>query len=177
MIVRVRPPRVRRGATIVEAALVLSIFFMFLFGILEYARFVFALQVSTNASRDGARYAVVNVREATDFDVNGGSGKPSVVNFVKGKMGGVDHMFAGGTCQVECFPCNTAQLYANPPVITPKTGWSTNPLTRTVHWNNATFTERIGVRVQGNYSPILPNFLFMGGITQINIVSVMGSEG
>jgi Flp pilus assembly protein TadG len=175
MIVRARQHRIRRGATIVETALVLSIFFMFLFGVLEYARFLLALQVSTNASRDGARYASINVREATDFDVNGGSGKPSIDAYVTGRMGGVQNMLTG--FEVEAFPCNAAQLYADPPVIAPKPGWTNNPATRTVHWNSAIFTERIGVRVRGNYSPILPNFLFMGGITQINIVSVMGSEG
>ncbi len=175
MIVRARRPQARRGATIVEAALVLILFFMFLFGVFEYARFLMALQVSTNAARDGARYASVNVREATDFDVNGGSGKPSIDAYVEGRMGGVQYMMTN--FEVEAFPCNSALLYADPPVITPKTGWTNNPATRTVHWNAATFTERIGVRVKGNYQPILPNLLFMGGITQINVVSVMGSEG
>jgi len=50
----------RPGATAVEAALVLTITFLFIFGVFEYCRFLFFLEVAENAAREGARYATVN---------------------------------------------------------------------------------------------------------------------
>src|SRR5262245_43843793 len=47
-----------RGATIVEAAIILLAFFMFVFGIFEAGRFLNTRQVLTNAAREGARLAV-----------------------------------------------------------------------------------------------------------------------
>ncbi len=52
--------RVRQGGAIVEAALVLSLFVLFLFGIFEYSRLVFFKQLMDNAAREGARYAAIN---------------------------------------------------------------------------------------------------------------------
>jgi Flp pilus assembly protein TadG len=50
--------RKQRGATIVEAAFVLPILFMFLLGILEFGRAYNEYQVLTNAAREAARFAV-----------------------------------------------------------------------------------------------------------------------
>ncbi|HYG97968.1 MAG TPA: TadE family protein [Terriglobales bacterium] len=46
------------GATLVEAALTLIVFFVFLFGILEFGRAYNVYQTLTNAAREGARFAV-----------------------------------------------------------------------------------------------------------------------
>ncbi len=50
----------RHGSTIVEFAIVAPIFVMLLFGIIEYGRMVMVQQVITNASREGARRAVLD---------------------------------------------------------------------------------------------------------------------
>jgi len=47
-----------RGSTIVESAIILLAFFMFVFGIFEAGRFLNTRQVLTNAAREGARLAV-----------------------------------------------------------------------------------------------------------------------
>jgi Flp pilus assembly protein TadG len=47
------------GATIVEFALGLILFFMFLFGITDFARMLFTWSAANEATRAGARYAVV----------------------------------------------------------------------------------------------------------------------
>ena len=65
MLLRRRAAR-RRGMTIVESALVLSVFLMLLFGLFEYCRFLMVLHLTNNAARDGARYAVVNVNCPSD---------------------------------------------------------------------------------------------------------------
>lgn len=50
----------RRGQALVEFALVAPIFFLLLFGIVEGGRFVFYYQTLANATREGARFAIVN---------------------------------------------------------------------------------------------------------------------
>lgn len=50
--------RNERGATIVEAALVIPILLLFIIGILEFGRAYNEYQVLTNAAREAARYAV-----------------------------------------------------------------------------------------------------------------------
>jgi hypothetical protein len=56
-----RRPAPRRGATTVEFALVCTVFFLFLFGVFEYCRYLVVLQTATNTARDAARFASVNV--------------------------------------------------------------------------------------------------------------------
>lgn len=49
----------QRGATIVEFALGLLLFLMFLFGILDFSRMLFTWNAASEAARAGVRYAVV----------------------------------------------------------------------------------------------------------------------
>ena len=52
--------RKRRAAAAVEFAIVAPIFFLMIFGMIEYGRMVMVQQVLTNASREGARFAVLD---------------------------------------------------------------------------------------------------------------------
>jgi len=52
--------RKRRGAAVVEFAVVAPVFFLLVFGMIEYGRMVMVQQVITNASREGARTAVLD---------------------------------------------------------------------------------------------------------------------
>ena len=79
----------RRGITIVEATLVLSVFLMMLFGMFEYCRFLMVLHITNNAARDGARYAVVNLDKPDNFNTTNYGTRPSVVNYTTTRMGGV----------------------------------------------------------------------------------------
>ena len=49
----------QHGAAVVEFALVLLIFLMFLLGIVDFSRLLFTWNAATEATRAGARYAVV----------------------------------------------------------------------------------------------------------------------
>lgn len=49
----------QRGAAAVEFALVLLLFMMFLLGIIDFSRMLFTWNAATEATRAGARYAVV----------------------------------------------------------------------------------------------------------------------
>jgi len=61
--------RRRRGATIVQTALVLNVCLMFLLGLFDFSRVVMLRQLVTNAAREGCRYAVVNTSTATTAQV------------------------------------------------------------------------------------------------------------
>jgi Flp pilus assembly protein TadG len=50
----------RRGAAVVEFAIVAPVFFLLIFGMIEYGRMVMVQQIITNASREGARRAVLD---------------------------------------------------------------------------------------------------------------------
>lgn len=50
----------RRGQALVEFALVVPFFFLLLFGIIEAGRFIFYYESLSHATREGARYAIVN---------------------------------------------------------------------------------------------------------------------
>ena len=49
-----------RGQALAEFALVAPVLFLMFFGIIEFGRFVLAYEELNNATREGARYAIVN---------------------------------------------------------------------------------------------------------------------
>ena len=172
MIARPTAARRRGGATMVETAVVLTVFLLFLFGIFEYCRFLFMLQVTTNAAREGARYASVNVDKPSTFpdtDYTDSLGKlfPAIKTYVNGRIGNGKAQLNGYL--VEVVPCDSAQLALTPPVVAVKPS--------AVAWNDATFGERIAVRITGNFKPLLPQFLLMSATIPVNVTVTMGSEG
>jgi hypothetical protein len=48
------------GQALVEFALVAPLFFLVLFSIIEFGRYVYNVQILNNAAREGARYAIVH---------------------------------------------------------------------------------------------------------------------
>jgi Flp pilus assembly protein TadG len=188
MIARKIGPGARRGgATTVEAAFVISLFLLFLFGLFEYCRFIFFLHVSTNSARDAARYAVVNVDKPTNFDFYNYTVGARTYRSIRGTV--EDRIASNGkmldTFTVEVFPCDPATLSSTNPVITRKPAATyptlpknpTAPYTNEVAWNGASFGERIAVRITGVYRPILPNFLLMRTTYNMNVIVTAGSEG
>jgi Flp pilus assembly protein TadG len=63
-----RSYRKKRGAAAVEFAIVAPLFFLLLFGMIEYGRCVLVQQVLTNASREGARRAVLDGTDTLDVE-------------------------------------------------------------------------------------------------------------
>jgi hypothetical protein len=49
-----------RGQALVEFAFVAPMFFLLLFAIIDFGRYVYYVQVLNNAAREGARYAIVH---------------------------------------------------------------------------------------------------------------------
>jgi Flp pilus assembly protein TadG len=76
-----RRSRRTKAQALVEFALVAPIFFLILFGIVEAGRFIFHYQLLSNATRDGARYAIVHGASTLDPPASGpGSADPSGAN-------------------------------------------------------------------------------------------------
>ena len=169
----------RRGSTIVESALVLSVFLMLLFGVFEYCRFLLILHVTNNAARDGARFASVNVNCPPD-EVAGK--KDDIITATNLAMGGTQKNIIG--FQVAVYPCDQSGFAQNPPKVIPKSLSTTTPADpfnasdpNNPAWNQAAFTERIAVTIRGTYKPITPLLLFMPAEIPIDVTAVMGSEG
>ena len=140
MILRNRIGRKRRGAATVEMALVSVVFFMMLFGIFEYCRFLFLLHVTNNAARDTARFACVKT--------SGGNmvGDPLIITqadieglALTGQLGGVQ--VCSGMCgfqnnitgfTVTAFTVDNAAYYNASPTATPQAS---------SQWNSAAFSQ------------------------------------
>jgi Flp pilus assembly protein TadG len=139
----------RGGAALVEFAFVASALVLILFGILEYARYIFLLQVCENAAREGARFAVVHTGDGTT--------KQDIIDEVTRRMAGREKEVTGFTVDV-----------VN---VNPSTG-----ATISATWNSAAFGQSIEVRITGTYSPILPVFLKTSTSIPVRAYSMMSSE-
>jgi Flp pilus assembly protein TadG len=69
-----------RGQALVEFAFVAPVFFLLLFGIIEAGRFIFYYEVLNNATREGARYAIVNGANSITACAQGGPTGPAAPN-------------------------------------------------------------------------------------------------
>jgi Flp pilus assembly protein TadG len=175
---RTRQVNRRRGMTLVETALVLTIFLMLLFGIFEYCRFIMVMHVTNNAARDGARYAAVNVNCSSDALA---STQAAIVQYTKDRMAGIGNTVSN--VQVAVYPCDSAGLLSTPPVVRSKSTTGSAPYpdpfgsSPYTPWNDASFTERIAVTIKATYRPILPSLLFMDTVLNLNVTAVTESEG
>jgi Flp pilus assembly protein TadG len=166
----------RRGATTVEFAVVAVLVFVFLFGIFEYARFLFVHHLTTNAARDAARFAVVRTSGGTM------PGEPATVSTADVQEVWRSGMFAGNTygtgmCGMEnqingytvnVFAVPDVSLYATPPDL--------NPAGKPV-WNSAGFHQQIAVQVTGTYQPAFTGLIGLNSSIPITINVLMSSEG
>lgn len=170
--------RPRRGTTLVETAVVLSLLLLFLLGIFEYARYLMITQLLANAARDGVRYAATNVDKSNSFVTVAEGGRMSIRDRVIQECKGANTLVSG--FGVAVYPCDNTALYQNPPVIQPKASYTS--------WNQATFTERLAVEITATYTPVLPvvwlpgagltvSFYGSGNTVPIKIVAASGSEG
>src|SRR5262245_49253323 len=130
----------RRGTSVVESAFVLMIFLLFLFGVIEYCRFVYVRQLLENAAREGARYAVVNSADTTVV----ADTKATVTT----RMYGQDARMSNFTIAVYKSDANGNNLDVP---------------------GNAQFAQYIAVQLDCDYKPVLPAFLFMGNTLHLRM--------
>jgi Flp pilus assembly protein TadG len=88
----------RRAQALVEFALVAPIFFLMLFALIDFGRYVYYVQILNNAAREGARYAIVHGANGipssgpaapgtVSSDPSGANVKSTVRNYLVGVIG------------------------------------------------------------------------------------------
>jgi Flp pilus assembly protein TadG len=138
--------RPRHGATLVEMALVLPIFLLFVMGVFEYGQYEMVRQVVDNASRAGARYAVVNSGTATTAQV-----QSIVSQQIDALM-----MFKSPTIQVFKADPNTGANIGD--------------------WTSAQFGDFVTVQVSGTFQPVMAQLLHLPSSLSFQSQSMMTSE-
>jgi hypothetical protein len=141
-----------RGQALAELALVAPLFFTLLFGIIEAGRFIYYYEVLSNATREGARYAIVNGErtigrstgpdDGTSFSTSDDPTGEDVVKQVRAAAVGV--LGSGITVQ-RCWWYTTCD-FKKDPVPSPMTYGDGNYL------RGATVT----VRATYTYRPLIP---------------------
>lgn len=123
-----RNPRRRDATTLVETAIVIGVCLLFLFGILEYGRFLMLQHLITNAAREGARQAIASTNTATPTTTT------DIQNTVTTKLAG------------QYLQNVTISVYKADPSSGASQGL----------WTDAAFGDGIAVQVTGDYQPMLP---------------------
>lgn len=102
----------RRGTAAVEFAIVAPVFFLLIFGMIEFGRMVMVQQIITNASREGARVAVLDgaVRVGTEDS-------PGVIDSVERYLEGAQIDPASATITIDPFDPSSAG-YGEPVTVT-----------------------------------------------------------
>ena len=162
MLVRHRKRPIRRGATVVEAAVVMVLFLMFLFSIIEYGRYLGLRQAAENAARHGARWARCNT------NYNGINGLPLgdktiVVQRIREALGPgsanniVESQLTGDAINVyKINPATQANIGA---------------------WDTANSSDSIAVEITGQYRWVVPNFLMLASdVWNVRVRVIMRAE-
>ncbi len=145
--------RFRRGSAAVEAALVLPLVILFLFGILEYGRYVMMLQVLTNAAREGARYAQIHANPVTVNGTTLGNANSDVTTVVNKALAG--QQLSG----------QTVSIYA-----------ADSQGNNTGAWTSATTGQSVCVDISGTYPVIIFKLLNMPATISVRAKAAMRTE-
>jgi len=146
----------RRGATVVETALVLSVTFIVIFAIYDYCRYFMLAQLVNNAAREGARQAV-----ATTNTQNTTAIQNTVMQYL---AGATLKNSSGGTFTA----ANVSVYQANP-----STGAAASPDS---NWYDAAFGSSIVVQVNASFAPMFPSLGFLPKSVPLVGTAMMSSE-
>ncbi len=145
---------VRRGGTLVEAAVVLSSLIILLLAIMEYGRFIMIKQVVDNATREGAHITLsADGSDSTNYSYQTTG---SIQAAVKNAMGGLDATLSGLSID---------------PYLADSSGNNIGP------WSSAQDGQNIAVEVTATYTPIFPSLGFLPSTITVHSKCVMRSEG
>lgn len=144
----------RRGGAIVETALVLPLILLFLFGIMEYGRYILCAQVVINAAREGCRYAVTHTQPVTIGGTTTGNTTADVTNQVSKFLAG------------QQLSNQNVQVYQ-----------SDSKGTNIGAWNGATPGQYVAVQITGTFQITVPTLLSFPGGVPVQSTVVMICEG
>jgi Flp pilus assembly protein TadG len=131
----------------VETAVVILTCLLFLFAIFEYGRVIMLQQALIDATREGARYAVVNTNTQPT---------PNLQTYVA-------KFLVGQPLTITSFNAFQADPNNNYASVGP--------------WQNTPFGQPIVVQVQASYTPIFPSFGFLRNPVNLTTEATMKSEG
>lgn len=146
--------RSRRGSALVEAALVLPVCLLFIFGVLEYGRYLMMLHLLNNAAREGARYAVSHTQSIVLDGVSYGSATADVVDTV-------DRYLVGNRLINQVTSVYLSDSNGN----------------NIGNWNDASSGQSICVRITGQFQWITPTLLQLPSQSNVQVQSIMRTEG
>lgn len=127
---------------------------LFLFGVMEYGRYVLALQVVTNAGREGCRYAVTHTQPVTLGGTTTGNATSDVTTTVSNFL--VGQQLSSQSVQVYQSDSQGNNIGA---------------------WNGATPGQYVCVQITGNFQITVPKLLSFPGSIPVQTKSVMFCEG
>lgn len=166
----------RAGATAVEFAIVFTLVFMVIIGIFEYARLIFIRELAENATRDGARQAIVTTN--SNPDIRAQAIIQTVTSRMAGMVGSGPYSQLGGYTVSVYTVDSTTRLPvpgtiasgAYDPTVTTFSSYTTGT------WFDATFGQGIGVQVSGTYYPLASGLIGLQSAVPISFRTVLSSE-
>jgi len=135
------PSRQRRGAALVEMAMILPVFLMMLFGIIEYSLYLMAVHTTNVAAMAAVRLAVVSTGEASVTDT-------VLQTKVFNTMGGVRNRLAA--------PAPGPMTPASPTITIWCVPEFSQGITTAQPWKSAGWGDAIFIQVSGRYGFITP---------------------
>lgn len=150
---RRRARNARRGTALIETALILPVCLLFIFGIMEYGRYLMMVHLINNATREGARYAVSHTQPVIIDGVTYGNATSDVTNVVNRFM--MNHKLVNQTTSVYRSDANGNNIGA---------------------WTTADSGDSICVQIAGQFQWITPRLLRLPATTPLQVRSVMRSE-
>ena len=126
-----RPRRSERGNTVVEAALVLTVFIMLFICLADVARMVYAYNEMPYLAREGARYAAVHGANSSS-PLNYGQVITHIANMAPGVVTGQLTVSVNGTTSSS----STTALGSSPADVTIVTTYALNPMVKWVLSNS-----------------------------------------
>ncbi len=126
---------------------------IFLFGIMEYGRYVMTLQMMTNAAREGAHYALTHTQPVTIAGTTYGNATSDVTNIINKAL--VGHSLSGQNVQIYAADSlgNNAGL-----------------------WTDTQVGQSVCVRITGNYRMLLASMFYLPSNIPVVAQCVMRSE-
>ena len=145
----------RRGAAAVEAALVLPLLIAFLFGIVEYSRYLTTMSMLRNAARQGAEYAAIHTSSIFLNGTNYGNATADVTSIVDNVLGG-NQALSGRTINL---------------FLSDSTGNNLG------NWASAETGKYVCLQIQGDYKFFLSGMLALPASMTLTVQAVRRSEG
>ena len=155
-------PRRRRGAAMVEAAMVLPIVLLFIMGLLDYGRYFLMVHVCSNAVAAGAAYACKHTSPIVLSGTTYNNGTSDVSNIVNSTIG--------------------SQQLANPTISVYLSDANGNPVADSAGNNPGLFTYAsagsfICVKLTGTFTFVPSTFLKLPSTYTPTFMAVRRSEG